>query len=448
MSFEKIESALLALMEGKTQTVVEQSPNAAQVIEEKYSSDIVCRVGHNYSVDWDGPSKAKVIGKNADGIMFRRINDNGSVKVGDEHVIHVPHEEVEGFVHNELHEETKTDTDGFVDGNNESSTQGEHIAGVDTKDTALSEGQKEESEGGAEEAKEGEAADQVQDEPAVTVDNPIDPTLNPSQGESDAPAAGDSEEGESNKDDTEDKKKVEESLSDEFKEAAEKIFEAKVEEKANQLLEEKTIELEKKYEEKLNESVQSIETKLFDKINEYFGVLSEQWMKDNELALEASIKSELTESFIYGMKRLFESHYIDLPVEKYDIVNSLEEQLATSREKLESAEKLLEDTTFKLEKAQRDIIMENATKGMTEIDASKLRTLMEDFEFGSDLNFVKRVEHIKESFFSGNQASASISDKKLDISTETLVEEKKVEQAKPTSEVSVYSDFIKRNSKK
>lgn len=401
-----------------------------KLMEGKYESDDVCEVGKDYHVEWDGPSHAKVIGKSADGVQFRRINTDGSVKPGVEHSIVIPHNEVSDFVEKKLHEEKKEDDSD----------------------------------------KEDKEADQVEDAPAVTIDNPINPDLAPSADSSnpdaeppvaevEAPADADDKD----EDEDEDKKKVEEAvatgvdaivgseeLSEEFKLKVSTLFEAKVTEQVNLLVEEKQAKLEEEFKTKLEEAVALFENGLTEKIDGYFGNLSEQWMKDNELALEASMKSELTESFITGMKQLFESHYIDLPVEKFDIVTSLEEQLQKQSEQLSAANQLLEEQREELKKANREIILENATKGMTDIDSGKFRGMMEDFQFDDADTFTKRTEIIKESFFgNGKKESTDLSDKKLEISSTALVEETQIVSTKETlSDVAKYADFMRKNQKK
>ncbi len=238
----------------------------------------------------------------------------------------------------------------------------------------------------------------------------------------------------------------EEELSEEFQLKISTLFEAKVSEKVNTLVEEKVSQLEEEYGQKLNEAVQTYDTELTKKIDGYFGKLSEQWIKDNELALEASIRSELTESFMTGMKQLFESHYADLPVEKFDIVTSLEEQLEASKAEIASANQLLEEQRAELNKTKRENILETATKGMTEIDAGKFRSLMEDFDFESSEHFTKRAEIIKESFFGQNKKELPPS-KKLDISVQPLIEEKNIDvDASNKTTIGVYADFIRKTS--
>jgi DNA-binding transcriptional MerR regulator len=243
----------------------------------------------------------------------------------------------------------------------------------------------------------------------------------------------------------------EEELSEEFQLKVSTLFEAKVSEKVSMLVEEKTTQLEEEYKTRLDEAVQVYENELTDKIDGYFGKLSEQWMHDNELALEASIRSELTESFMNGMKQLFESHYIDIPVEKFDIVNSLEEQLKASKDELSTAQQLLEEQRSDLNKANREIILENSTKGMTDIDSGKFRSIMEDFEYETSDLFTKRAEIIKESFFGQNKKEVSnLSGKKLDISSKNLTEETQLDAKIVSVDTNVkqYADFIRKTSVK
>jgi len=239
-----------------------------------------------------------------------------------------------------------------------------------------------------------------------------------------------------------------EELSEEFQLKVSTLFEAKVTEKVNTLVEEKVSQIEDEYRTKLDESMQAYDTELTDKIDGYFGKLSEQWMKDNELVLEASIRSDLTESFMNGMKQLFESHYIDLPVEKFDIVTSLEEQLKASKDELSAAKQLLEEQRSQLNVAERKIILENATKGMTDIDSGKFRAIMEDFDFENSELYTKRAEIIKESFFGQNKKdSTNLSGKKLDISSKPLIEEKQIEtKVEINSPVKQYAEYMRQTS--
>lgn len=242
-----------------------------------------------------------------------------------------------------------------------------------------------------------------------------------------------------------------EDLSEEFKIKTQALFEATVSEKVNTLLEEKQQTLQEEFNNKLNEAIASFETELTDKIDGYFGELSEQWIQNNELALEASIRSELTESFMDGMRKLFESHYVDLPVEKFDIVTSLEEQLNATKESLDSTKALLEQRQKELDSAKRENILNETTQGMTDIESGKFRSMMEEFDYDNAENFSKRAEIIKESFFGpGKKESIKKNPEKqtLELSTKPLLEEvQNVEdkETKPKSEVSVYADWMRQN---
>lgn len=236
-------------------------------------------------------------------------------------------------------------------------------------------------------------------------------------------------------------------LSEEFQLKASTLFQAKVSERVSTLVEEKTKSLNEEFETRLNEAVETREKELLEHIDAYLGAVADKWMVENELAIEASLKSELTESFIDGLKNVFASHYIDLPVEKFDIVASLEEQLKQSREESEKAKTALVEHTEKLTKASRELVLIESTKGMTEIDASKFRTLMEEFEFEDEGTFTKRAEIIKESFFQDIGGDKSNG---LKLSTQALVENTETvltESVEQKDDVSIYADYIRRTGK-
>lgn len=186
-----------------------------------------------------------------------------------------------------------------------------------------------------------------------------------------------------------------EELSEEFQLKASTLFAAKL----NEAVEVKTSALQEEYRVKLEEAISASEQSLIEKIDGYSEALSEKWMQDNEVALEATIRSELTESFIEGLLGLCKQHSIDLPIEKRDAVKTLEEELQETKAKLEQVQIDLHEQTLELNEATREIVMEEMTKGMTLMDSNKFKTIMEDFDFESKQTFVSRCEVIKESFF-------------------------------------------------
>lgn len=237
-----------------------------------------------------------------------------------------------------------------------------------------------------------------------------------------------------------------EELSEEFKTKTQEIFESAVAEKVTVLVEEKTRTLEEGIEQRVETAITEKVKNLYEQIDEYFDVLSEEWMTRNELAIEASLKSELTESFINGMKQVFETHYIDLPVEKFDIVTSLEEQLTQSQETLANKDKLLAEQATQLAKFERENILNEETKGMTEIDSAKYRAVMSEHMDESLESFTKKAKLIKESLSSGKTTDS----KDLNLSTQHLTEDIQVETKIETKypQMSAYTDYINRTSKK
>lgn len=235
-----------------------------------------------------------------------------------------------------------------------------------------------------------------------------------------------------------------EDLSEEFKAQAKALFEAKLSEEVEHSVNEKTAKFEEKYTLKLEESIQEFETDLIEKIDGYFDVLSEQWMRDNELALEAGTRSSLTESFMESIKKVFDAHYIDFPVEKIDIVESMEKTQDELKDEIVQLKLALDEKAQMLEDTKREIILETATKGMTDIDAIKLKALVEELGPTSNDELSKRITSLKESMFTGGK-KIEIDQSKLNLSSKPLLEE--AELKKPsTTRVSKYADHIRKST--
>lgn len=205
-----------------------------------------------------------------------------------------------------------------------------------------------------------------------------------------------------------------ESLSEDFKDKAAIIFEAAVKSKIS----EEINRLEEQYEAELAEEVESIKTGLAEKVDGYLSYVVEQWMEENKVAVEVGLRAEIAESFIQGLKNVFEQHYVDVPESKYDLVddlatkvNELEEQLTKSTE---DNIKLTESVS-ELRRAQ---IISEATEGMVELDAAKLKSLVEDVDYESEDTFAKKVGVIKESYFKAQKPNT------IDESVEVATNEK------------------------
>jgi hypothetical protein len=187
-----------------------------------------------------------------------------------------------------------------------------------------------------------------------------------------------------------------EELSEEFKEKAKTIFEAALNEK----LKTEIAILEQAYAESLEEEVAQIQEALTENVDGYLNYVVEQWVTDNEVAIESGLRSELTEDFISGLKALFEEHYIDIPEDKVSIVEGLQEQVDELEAKLnEEIDRNVELTKVINESKAYEIVAE-ACEGLTATQAAKLQSLAENVDFTDDASFAKKVATLKESYFS------------------------------------------------
>jgi len=186
-----------------------------------------------------------------------------------------------------------------------------------------------------------------------------------------------------------------ETISEDFKSKAATIFEARVHDRLIQIEE----EIEAKYAGQLEEAIDTIKTDLTEKVDSYLSYVVEQWMEDNELAIESGLRSELTEEFIAGMRNLFAEHYIDVPAEKVDLVD----ELATKVEELESKldEEIERGVEYKqaLVESRKNEITRVVTEGLTDTQVEKIRTLAESVEFSTEDEYKSKLETIRENYF-------------------------------------------------
>ncbi len=191
-----------------------------------------------------------------------------------------------------------------------------------------------------------------------------------------------------------------EELSEEFKSKAATIFEAAVHQKVMEVSSEKVDELEKEYQENLQEEIVSFRDELTEKVDGYLNYVVEEWMKENELALESSMRSEITEEFMAGLKNLFTEHYIEVPEEKVDIVENLFDKVEELEEKLNSQIQENIKTTSELNEYRKNKILEEVCEDLADTQAEKMKSLVEGVtvEENSE-DFENKVKMIKESYF-------------------------------------------------
>ena len=188
-----------------------------------------------------------------------------------------------------------------------------------------------------------------------------------------------------------------EELSEEFREKAKVIFEAALNSKVKQIQE----ALEAQYAEKLEEEKEGLKDVLTERVDAYLEYVCEEWMTENELAVEQGLKTEMTESFLSGMKGLFEEHYVTIPEDKYDVLESMVEKLDDMETKLnEQIDKNI-DLNKRLAESTADSILDQISEGLAQTQKEKLASLAESVEFESETEYREKLETLKESYFSG-----------------------------------------------
>ena len=184
-------------------------------------------------------------------------------------------------------------------------------------------------------------------------------------------------------------------LSEEFKRKAATVFEAAVKSKIRTEIE----RLENEYEVKLKEGVESATDEMTNKVDTYLNYVTEEWMKENELAIERGLKGEIAEDFISGLKQLFEDHYIDIPDEKYDVLEAQSEKISELEGKLsETIEKnvSLKDNNATLVKEQ---VISEVSEDLADTEIEKFKSLVDDVDYSDEESYREKLGTLKESYF-------------------------------------------------
>ena len=198
-----------------------------------------------------------------------------------------------------------------------------------------------------------------------------------------------------------------EELSEEFKEKAKTIFEAALNSKIKEIQD--TLEIQ--YEQKLSEEKEELKVSLQERVDSYLEYVAEEWMTENQLAIEHGLKTEMTESFLSGMKGLFEEHYVTIPEDKYDVLESMVEKLDDMETKLnEQIDKNI-GLNKRLGESVATGILESVSDGLAATQKEKLASLAESVEFESEEKYREKLEVLKESYFARttNESAKEIS---------------------------------------
>ena len=203
-----------------------------------------------------------------------------------------------------------------------------------------------------------------------------------------------------------------EDLSEEFKNKAKVVFEAAVSAKVSEIKE----ELESQKREEIVEASNEIKEDLTNKVDSFLGYVAEEWVKDNELAIERGLKSELTENFIQGLKALFEDHYVEVPDDKLDVVDELASKIEDVEAKLNEEVSKNIDLTSERDELVRNKVVSEVSSDLTTSEVEKLTKLIEDID--QDEDFESNVQTIKESYFSGEKSTLQLDEEVVSDSEE------------------------------
>jgi exonuclease VII large subunit len=216
-------------------------------------------------------------------------------------------------------------------------------------------------------------------------------------------------------------------LSEDFKSKAATIFEARVLDRVQQLEE----EIESRYAEMLDEAVTTIKDDLTAKVDDYLNYVVEQWMEENEIAIESGLRSEITEDFINGLRNLFAENYINVPEDKVDLVDELASKVEELEEKLNEEIQVNIDYKKALVEATKSELTRAACDGLTETQVEKIKSLAESVEFSTEDEYKEKLETIRENYFPSGIKKADVSQL-----------HEKVEDAEDTKRAPSYDPFV------
>ena len=229
-----------------------------------------------------------------------------------------------------------------------------------------------------------------------------------------------------------------EELSEEFQTKAKTIFEAAINSKVDAIQE----ELEKVYSEKLAEEIESTKTSLTERVDSYLEYVADEWLHENQLAVDQGLKAEMSESFMTGLKGLFEEHYVSVPEEKYDVLESMVNKLDEMESKLnEQIDKNIA-LNKRLSESTSDGILSDVSEGLAVTQKEKLASLAESVEFESEENYREKLVTLRNSYFPNSAPSAQRDN------TEFIAEGTSNDSTKVAGNVAKYVDALQRFSKK
>ena len=212
----------------------------------------------------------------------------------------------------------------------------------------------------------------------------------------------------------------EEGLTEEFKDKATIIFEAAVLQKAKTIRE----EIQAEYETRLVEETESIKSTLEEQVDNYLTYAAENWIAENAVAIESTLRTEIAENFIQSLKNVFVEHYVEVPESKIDVVAEMETSIAGLQEEANRFERISEQLAERVEELSREKVIAEVTSGLADTQIEKIKSLVEDVEYSDESTFAKKVNTIKE-FYIAKYDNLLTEDEEINhsySSTETIIE--------------------------
>mgnify|MGYP001343811856 FL=1 len=230
-----------------------------------------------------------------------------------------------------------------------------------------------------------------------------------------------------------------EELSEEFEEKARTIFETAINSKVSIIKE----DLEKEYAKILQEEIDSTKVELTERVDSYLEYVANEWLEENSLAVEQGLKAEMSESFLTGMKSLFEEHYVSIPEDKYDVLESMVNKLDDMEEKLNEQIEKNVGLTKRLAESKSDGILSDVSEGLAVTQKDKLASLAESVEFESESDYREKLVTLRNSYFPTRQVASTQSE-----DSEMLSEESNAPTAEATGTMANYLTTLQRITKK
>ena len=231
-----------------------------------------------------------------------------------------------------------------------------------------------------------------------------------------------------------------EELSEEFQDKARTIFEAAIKTKVSEIKE----ELQESYAVALVEELDKIKEGLTERVDAYLEYVADEWLQENALQVEAGLKTEMTESFLEGMKSLFEEHYVSIPEDKYDVLNSMVDKLDEMESKLNEQIDRNVALNKRLAESTADVILADVAEGLADTQKEKLATLAENVEFESETDYREKLGTLKESYFPSKTSAPKSTSENLseEVSTDEVISEEVAPR------MQAYLDILSRAAKK